>query len=154
MLVTIFQITKLDDLAWILKRANSYFSLNYCIQASWRRWPIFILWLVYATNNAFQFLEFTSIMEPMLQFYNVTEDQVLWMSGRLKWSFNLTRSIFKWLKKSSKENCSREAIYIRFCRSCSKSWSHDSFRRWLTFTATKFPVGSFRSTSISLIQFV
>ena len=40
-----------------------------------------MLWLLYATNNAFQFLEFTSVMEPIVQFYHVTEDQVLWMSG-------------------------------------------------------------------------
>ena len=40
-----------------------------------------MLWLLYATNNAFQFLEFTSVMGPIVQFYQVTEDQVLWMSG-------------------------------------------------------------------------
>ena len=40
-----------------------------------------MLWLLYATNNAFQFLEFTSVMEPIVLFYHVTEDQVLWMSG-------------------------------------------------------------------------
>ena len=54
---------------------------HFLIQASWRRWPILMLWLLYATNNAFQFLEFTSVMEPIVQFYHVTEDQVLWMSG-------------------------------------------------------------------------
>ena len=57
------------------------------IQASWRRWPILILWLLYPTNHAFQFLELTSVMEPIVQFYHVTEDQVLWMSVLVKWSF-------------------------------------------------------------------
>ena len=51
------------------------------IKASWRRWPIFIIWLLYATNNAFQFLEFTSVMEPIAYFYHVTESQVLWTTG-------------------------------------------------------------------------
>ena len=37
--------------------------------------------LAYATNNAFQFLEFTSVMEQIAQFYNVTVNQVLWTTG-------------------------------------------------------------------------
>ena len=65
----------------VLTRIFNKQALIFLIKASWRRWPILMLWLLYATNNAFQFLEFTSVMGPIVQFYQVTEDQVLWMSG-------------------------------------------------------------------------
>ena len=72
----------INEKYFIIEYYLSFYSkINSQIKASWRRWPILILWLLYATNSAFQFLEFTSIIEAIVQFYHVTEDQVLWMSG-------------------------------------------------------------------------
>ena len=49
-------------------------------RASWRRWPIIILFFIFCTNTAFQFTQMLSVSDVVARFYRVDENVIVWMT--------------------------------------------------------------------------